>query len=658
MPIIPLGDDPPSSTSTGKIIPLDMEQTPVEEEGWKDRIYANAKAAYAGVMTFGSSLVKGAEKLEKGLLYATGRSKIPGFGGSTGLFTGRGEEAQKAYESAEADYQKNVSKYPETRVSKFLGEMGTQAPLLSGSLLMKGTELGGQLAGTAGKVLGSMAAGGASGVLSGGLRNEPGRASDDTWNEKDTATMGILGAALGPIGGMVIPQWTANATKYLGAKEGLRNVGYEGPVLSRDTAPDGLVKSLKNKLMDNLPLMTNTVRANQLAGVGDAVKKLVTRISERTDGNSEAKIGSIINSVRNGMDAESNKLWTGTFQGMKDAGLKHIPLSEDTKTLATKIATDYPGEISKHDLQTFLHPIKSYKAIAPEQLHKLKRDVVILYTKADKKATTPQEDLSDDLRDLYWKIDGSIGTALKDVPGLEQQYIQAKSYTKNLLSIFDPKKDKALAGAINEVNAKAEHLSTFVNSVLKPKSEKTTGYYDKLFGPSYSQEVEKLAVTKAFDKATDYSTGDLKLGSFFRQVEEAGGRNIIKNDTLQALQGLEKFTHTVNQARIASGTPAGRAIQSGAMMGTGIATASAMGVGDPLMAGGTAAGIAASAAALGWISKNSPAKWALGQLSRVWGKNDQITQRLVESISKQLPKAGITISQEGEDTRIHKEGKK
>jgi hypothetical protein len=207
------------------------------------------------------------------------------------------------------------------------------------------------------------------------------------------------------------------------------------------------------------------------------------------------------------------------------------------------------------------------------------------------------------------------------------------------------------------VNEKGEHIRGFINSIMKPKSQNTAGYYDSVFGSQYSKETEKLALQQSFQKSLDYNTGDLHLGNFFKNAEQAAGNNIIKNETWSALKGLEQYNQAINKAIKGSQAAGGHNIQQAAQFGGMGAVATMAGVGEPVMAGSTLGGLILGAKTLGWISKHSPLKNTLIGLSNVWGKNPQITQRIVDSIGKQLPKAGITILQEGEDTRINKEGK-
>lgn len=678
MAVIPLDDAPITSTepttsapAAGRVIPLEGMSTPSTSEPEqsmyekikssiptidRDRIYANARAAYAGALRFGSTLTKVAEKLDTGMRKTT--EKLTGLKPpENGPFSlkGLGAEGQKAFEEAQSKYEINKEKYPETRVSNFLGELASEGPLVSGKAITAGVNLGEKLAGKTGGLLGAIGSGGATGAAVGGLSNEVGQSPDKAWDPNGAMVGGTLGGMFGPVGGLLVPRWAGTTTAYQEGKDALRSAGYEGQVLARDFSPEGIARDTKNRLLDNIPMVgTAATRGQQLEGISSAVKKLVGSIGANTTHESEAQIGAIINKTRDTMAKHGDEMWKDVFSTAKTTGLNKVPLDENVKTAVQDLSTKYANDISKSDMKKFIDPLVKYRDVSPDYLHQLKRDLWPMYTKAAKKDTTIQENLANDLKDLYFKVDDNIGKSFKGVPGLEEKYLAAKEYTKNMLNVFDPKKDRPLAMAIKEVNDKSENLRGFVNSIMTPKSAKTADYYNKVFGEEYQGATENLALQKAFKKGLDYTTGDLNLGSFFKDATTAAGNRLIKNKTWNALQGLEKYTQTVTQAKQVAEHSAARSLQTALPVTAAFSVAGALTGGSTgALSGGAAAGATASAAALGWLSKHSPVKNSLIALSNVWDKNPEITKSLLTKLGRALPAIGVTMIPEGDgDARV------
>lgn len=629
------------------------ERDPKWAERVRDRVYANAKAGYAGALAFGSSLTKIAEKLEKGLLDVTGRSKYggEGFGGKTGFFTGRGKEAQQAYESAEAEYQRSRDKYPETIGSKFAGEILSAGPIGSARILSAGARLGERLGGAGGATLGATVSGATTGSVLGGIHNQPGMGADEIWNPQSAGVGGVVGAALGPVGGVLLPKWAEATAKYQQGKEALASSGYKGPILARDFTSEGVIRDTKNKLMDNIPFMTTAIRDEQIGSIRDAVGGIVQAIGKKAEYKTEQEIGGIINNTRNTMLKESDRMWTDVFKSAKMEGIKHIPISGTSKEAALDVS-QFEKDMSAYDYRRFIKPILESKAMSPEYMHELKRNLWPLYTKAAKRDTPIQDDVAESIKHLYWKLDDNLGTALENT-GANTSYRAAKEFTKRMLNTFDPKMDKKLALAVHEVNEKSENLRGFINSIMRPKSSETSPYYSKAFGSSYDSATQRLALTRAYNRSMNYETGNLNLNTFFKDVEAAGANNIVTGQTLDALKGLHSYTEAVSGAQETAQKSAMHYIKSAAPIALAAAAGADM-AGGAGLGTGTIASIIATSATLGWLSKTSPLKNVLITLSKTYGKNPEITESIIKKLGTSLPKSGVIITNDGENQVIDK----
>jgi hypothetical protein len=602
--------------------PLRVNLTKGSEAMW-DRIGANAQAGYRGTLELGSTIAKIAD--------------------SIGLAPkGTGKMAQDAFNEADKIYQQGT--YPETAVSNLIGGLITPAGP-TGTAMKLTTMAGGALlkaAPTVGKYIGGIVGGAVSGGITGGLMNTPGNSPDDLWNEDGAKFGAAIGAPVG-VFGTLVNHWGQNTAKYQVEKEALDAAEYKGPVLARDYGSEA-VNELKSSWMDTI--LATGVRDEQLKAITPAIKNLLGKVTDETEKQGSHKIGQIVTDVYKKLDNESSQRWEALFNAANSEGISKISVPTAKQT-SKQILEAYGKELTP-DLRKVLTTMSNAKQFDIRALNKVKsNDIWNMAETFGKSKQAVDKEISQKLRGLYWDITDDIGGAFKGKPVLEEAWKSNREFTRGFKEIFNVKKDRKLMNAINDMNEKGGQLKTFINSVLKPVSGEAAAYRNKALGNEFKDATSELAFNRLFLKAYKSDVDGLDLDEFFKGLKESDASGLLNNDTVKALSTLQQHYNKIKSVQAATqGSVATKYQQHVPFMQIG-----AVGLGYTL--GGIPGGLAAATAvivgpkALEYISRNSKFKNLLINASKVYGKNPKVTEYLMNAVGRQLPKAGILMTEDG-----------
>lgn len=533
------------------------------------------------------------------------------------------ERIKRADEAVEREQQSNIQTYGSLYPK--IGEIGGEllATLPVGGLYGKVTQ-GAQALGktlplgfqTIGKY-GASALGGA-GVLAGMETQRYDADRPDQLLNTEAAVDALknpLSYVL-PAVGTKLSTW-ADKSRQLGvAKESVKGI------MARDILEPGPIRKVSHQFFDSLPMLTGLgKRAKQIEHIGDDIQRFISKVS----GGNEAvlskdlikfagtKVQSALQRIKRGGD----QLWNQPFktkviadtQGVKDNVLNAIDILKgsgiplEAKTIKFLNQGMRKGGITVED-------VKNLQSIIGDAAINAKN------AGAGGIGNRMSKELIDTKNGLLDEIQKSLSPAdMKD-------FMAAREYSARQFQMYKeaPKLQKALESEVASRKLIKDLLS---ETEMSPKKSVMN-----IMSPRGQKAVQAAKIAKALEDSD--IDGKINLTSFLNKTsEKTQTPEILGNQTYKALQGLNKYLSSVNEA--SQGNWWKQATLMGGLAAGGSAVA------------GPSALIAYPVAT--FIANHSPLKTALHALTKKLP--DSTYKYLTQSIENQLVKGGFLMTREG-----------
>lgn len=591
-------------------------------------------------------------------LYQGNQDKVNSYGSSvakvtaTALNPGLQPEIQKQYESDHSAYRS----HPDVKKHLWAATVGELA--IPGLLTARA-------AGATG-----VAGMGALGLLS----NIPGNKNDLNF------PAGVIGAGLQAganyVGGKLAKYLTqtgefSKALKdtAINYKEGAISVPFKGQVLAQDL-PGSFGQKFMNKWLDSSSVFGRAnLRAHQAAEAGQSIANFAGQLSARVaDAGGDLKlIQSNLKAFKTGMTKERDAMFTSTYKALDD-NFSSVNLSDDVVKTAKEIAGS--KGLSKETSES-LTKLTSGKALLPSEIKEIRTSV----SKAKVKMATndQQQALYRQLSQLGADLKQDMVNTFKSNPTLLSKFQEANAFNQTYKEMFNPKTERLLNAAIEDVSPDLKYTALFRKFVTSPaRTDVAVNRYAGMMGETGREGIESEIIDNLILKNIDYKTSViepgtkaidavtkgqafLKLPEFLAEYKQmaAGSQGALVKDSYNALAGLDKYVgaplakSAEDIAKMSHGQQVAQNITTGTTMAgiAGGAGAAALGQSIPVAGQALAAGAAAylvSMKAMSIITANSLLKRVLIGL----GVSDKpgLTEYLTKKASELLLKAGVVES--------------
>lgn len=649
----------PSQSSQGNVLPY-----PEESKSGLQNIMAPAQAtstmlqqnihgAYTGALALGTTILKGLSKLG---------DYLPGGDPKAGKKLR--QDIQDYYEDNVKQTEQDKELNPGVSLFQAAGTMGIPIPGLgnvSNIIGKAGEYIGGKLVGSALKGSGEAGAVGA-------LYTQPGQ-GEDVFNKEGMKTGLLFGAPLG-IGQQATSSYLNRATQYEAAKNTLQTPGgyeFKGPFLNRDLDQPGMTawgdfkRQAGNKILDALDI-TGT-RYSQVKQAAPFISEWIKELSNKTVDSSKQAIYNNVDRTINLLGSERKRMWEGFYSDINEAGIKKIPVSESSRNLTTDLLNNYSSSLSANFKKKFDVPENLDIKLSPEVLQGAKQDVWTEVLRLSKKTnrTTQDDDAIQGLKNLYGNLKNDVKNGISSDPKLTEKFSHINEFEQGYQTFLDPKDQKQIVNAVNDLNAKQRGMTSFLNFMLNPKtSERDIKEGMGILGTSGIKETQAVIMNKLLEKSMN-PNGLLNVSSFIKNMSslESSPQKLIAQDSIDVLSGLTKYVLKPNllakeEGQI--GSLGNAALQSGGLGVTASLLADQYGVGQGI-GKVTAAAIIATPITLNLISRYSPLKSTLRWLNKnveTLGQTSTpgTSQYLLNTVNKYLTKAGIVLKLQSDGSTL------
>ncbi len=494
-----------------------------------------------------------------------------------------------------------------------LGAVGSAATLV-GKALPIGLK-------TLGKY-GTAAVGGA-GVLSGmeTQRYNPDN-PDELVNTKAAAeALQSPASYLAPALGTKLSTWM-DASRQLGeAKSVLPNI------MARDLKPSGATKTFSQEIFDAPAALTGVgKRVVQLNQVGDDLHKFVTSMAgspalQNSPDLIEAA-GTKVRSALSSLEGGEDKLWNKPFKNKPISDVQAVK-DEAINAIDAMKGTGIPSEaLSIKQIQNSLRK-GSFTIDDAKQLQSQIGKASINARNADDAGAGIE--LAGQLKQFKDNILNHIQDSL--APKDMKAFSAARAYTAKKYATYEAA--PLLQKAIGDEAASQKLVNSLISEagVLPPKRVALNA-----LSPDGRQTVEAAKIAKAVE-ASD-TAGKINLDTFLTKTAEyTQTPKILSNDSYMALQGLNKYLSSMNDASKVGWWR--QAAMLGAASGAGALGAGGIGVAVPLV----------SYAAAAFVANHSPLKTLLHATTK--NLPTETYNAVAKAISKHLSRGGYLVTQDG-----------
>lgn len=579
-----------------------LPELPVEKPGFLKKLEDFGSGAMEGSLTYTAKLLSLAER---GLRLGGEATTVP-----------------RAVEYW-AERNKDGSGY--TTAGKIASEVLTTAPVPFGAV-GKAASLAKELAPTGLKTLAKYgaSAGTGAGLLAG---METQRYNPDNPNE--LLNTQAAGEALSSPLSYALPAIGTKVSTWMGASRALGEAKEQFPnIMARDIKEPGITKSLSQAVFDAPAAITGWgKRVSQVENVGNDLRKFVTTVA----GSPEFKnsidyvelAGTKVRNALQGLEAGEDMLWNAPFkykpimdvQAVKDEAINAIDALK---------GTGIPSEaLSIKQLQNSLRK-------GPMTVEDAKR-LMSQIGKASVNARNADNagagvELSGQLKQFKDNILNHIQTSLS--PDDMKAFSAAREYTAKKYATYEAA--PMLQKAIGNEAASQKLINSLISEggVLPPKKVALG-----VMSQEGRQSVDAAKIAKAVEDSD--TAGRINLDTFLKKTAEyTQTPKILSNDSYTALQGLNKYLSSVNEAsRNKWAKPLGALgiAAAGAGAATGIPAAAII----PLVSYGAAA----------FVANHSPLKTLLHAATK--NLPTETYNAVSKAIEKNLTRGGYIVTQDG-----------
>lgn len=538
---------------------------------------------------------------------------------------GRIKAADKAVED---EFQRNIQEYGPgySKAGEVAGEVLATLPL-SGPYgkLAEGASYLGRVAPTGLKTAakyGASALGGA-GLFAAAESQRYDPEHPDQLINKEAAQNVLESPAsyLVPMAGTKLSTWMGRSRDLQEARKVLPSV------LPRDTLPEGPTRKLSHSFFDALPAITGTgKRVKQLEGIGDDVQNLITKLSGQPEAMHSKDLikyaGSKLQSGLQKLEKGQSELWNKPFlkakisdpSAVRDAVVEATDLLKDsglpTAGRAVKLMQQglRKGALSVDDVKNIQSVLgKSVQSIQQADSGGIGQEI--------------GSQLSRIRRSLMDPIQKSLsGDQLKD-------FMAAREYSGRLFEM--QKQIPHLADAMTDEIAARKIVRDLLRETEKYSKPTVMGVLPE----SGKKAVQAAKIAQALE-ASDRN-GMVSLSSFIKRTSEATGTPELLGENYKAIQGLNKYLTSIQEASSPSFMKKGIAIG-----GLGAAA------GASTMSTPAGLGVLASYPALVYISNHPFLKNALGAMTK--NMSSSTYNYLSKQVENHLTRAGFYMTHDGE----------